>query len=509
MKVKKVTIAISFVMAAFGLSAQDAAMTSGNGYRSFSPEDKWELGVGVGTAMVVGDLDPKIGFGGQVHLRKSLDHIFSVRGNLNFAKTASEETNQVGSGDIVSKAEMTWMSGSAHLVASLNNFRFNKPYRKILINAYAGLGFNKFTTDFTDVKRAKTDKDVANSTYPQYLTGTIDPGPNGQIEAGGELSFRINPKMNVSLAHTLFSSFGQGADDLDADNNFDAKQTSYRDILHFTHVTLNFNIGKASKSGALKSEPLYWVNPMSSFQDAISALEARPVYDPTDTDGDGIIDAIDQEKESPAGARVDTRGVTLDSDGDSVADYKDKEPYSPPGYKVDAMGVAQVPKEKILSEADVNRLIDAKLANFKLPTKGLVDWFLPMIHYDLDGYEVKKSEYEKLYHVASVLKQNPDIKVAVIGHTDRSASNRYNNVLSYNRAKAAIDFLVSQHGIARDRLILNWGGEDTALVPSKGANYINRRVEFKVATNEKEMARPEGPNAGHGGRMSGNKDAGY
>ncbi len=68
------------------------------------------------------------------------------------------------------------------------------------------------------------------------------------------------------------------------------------------------------------------------------ALEARPVYDPTDTDSDGVIDMIDQEKESPAGARVDPRGVTLDSDMDKVMDYKDKEPFSPPGYTVELAG---------------------------------------------------------------------------------------------------------------------------------------------------------------------------
>ena len=507
MTVRKIAIATLFAIAGFNLSAQDEAPeAASSGYRSFSPADKWEIGIGGGGAFMVGDLDPKFGYGAGLHLRKSLDHIFSVRGNINYANAKGQgENGTQGLAD--READMTWYSGSIQMVASLNNFRFNKPYRRILINAFAGVGINKFTTDYKNIRR-RDGTPVPN--FPNYKNGKIDPDPNGHAEAGAEVSFRINSKFNISLAHTIFSSFGLGADELDADNNYEDATTTYRDILHYPHLSLNFNIGKASKSGALKSEPLYWVNPLSAFQDAIAALEARPVYDPTDTDGDGIIDAIDQEKESPAGARVDTRGVTLDSDGDSVADHKDKEPYSPPGFKVDAMGVAQVPKEKILSESDVNRLIDAKLAGFKLPTtKGLVDWFLPMIHFDLDRYDVKKAEYEKLYHVATVLKQNPEIKVAVIGHTDQSASARYNNVLSYNRAKAAIDFLVSQHGIARDRLILNWGGEDTALVPTSRSNYLNRRVEFKVATNEKEMNRPDGPEAGRGGRFSGNKDAGY
>ena len=66
----------------------------------------------------------------------------------------------------------------------------------------------------------------------------------------------------------------------------------------------------------------------------------------------------------------------------------------------------------------------------------------------------------------------------------------------------------SQHGIDRSRLILNWAGEATAIVPVNGSNAANRRVEFRVAKGETEMARPEGKEAGKGS-FKGNKDAGF
>ena len=277
-------------------------------------------------------------------------------------------------------------------------------------------------------------------------------------------------------------------------------------------MTQKSSIEKSSfgktKEGVAKVEPLYWANPLAGVTEAIVALEARPIYDPTDTDGDGIIDAIDDEDNSPAGARVDSKGVTLDSDGDKVADYKDKEPFSPPGYSVNMDGQAQgLPK--YTTEKQVNDIVDAKLANFKLPTQpGLSNWFLPMIYFGDNNFTVRYSEYEKIYQVASVLKQNPDLKIAVIGHTDSRGSEKYNNVLSYNRAKSAIEFLVSQHGIARERLILNWTGEGSPLVPVAGSNGSNRRVEFTVAKDQVEMPRPEGGEAGRG-TFKGNKDAGY
>jgi len=489
MTVRKLVLAVLFISATYGLSAQDASAPA---YRSFTPADQWELGVDLGVPFIQGDLKGKPGFGGGLHVRKALDHIFSIRVNGLYAKTKNEDTKNNRS------SEMSWTGGSAQLVVTVNNFRFNKPYRKIALNVFAGLGFNKFKADYTNILQEDGT-----------TTGEIDNGLAGNFEVGAGLGFRVSPKFNIGLEYTATSVFGEGADLLDGSNNFGRDVTTFRDFMHFPHLTLNFNLGGADKkTGAKKSEPLYWANPMSMVSDAIAALEARPVYDPTDTDGDGIIDMIDQEKESPAGARVDSKGVTLDSDMDKVLDYKDKEPYSPPGFPVDGNGVAQVPKP--ITEADVNRIVDAKLANFKLPVqKGLSDWFLPIVNFGYNSYGIANNEYPKLYQIAQVLKNNPEIRVAVTGHTDLSGKEGYNNVLSYNRAKAAIEFLVSQYGISRDRLVLDWAGEGVSLVPDKGRSSLNRRAEFRVAKDgETDKARPEGPEAGKG-RFNGGKASGF
>ncbi len=486
---KKISLSILLLAGFMSLMAQDNGTTTST-FRSFSPDDQLELGIHLGTAGVVGDLDFKPGFGGGLHLRKSLDHIFSLRLVALYAKTSGDDGTRTAR-----EYDLNWLSGSIQTLITFNNLRFNRPYRRVLIYGLVGAGVQNFKTDFRNIP-GRADAEISET--------------GAQLEGGAGISFRINKKMNFSLEETAMFAFGKGADELDGDRNNDIPYTTYRDVLHYPHLSLNFNIGGKSKSGGMKVEPLYWVNPMMAFSEAVASLEARPIYDPTDTDKDGVIDAVDQEKDSPADARVDSRGVTLDSDSDGLADYKDKEPYSPPGYKVDAMGVANVPKEKIFSEKEINDMIATQIKGIKFPSaKGLSDWFLPMIHFDLDRYNIKQGEYDKLFHVASVLKQNPDIRVAVLGYTDKSSSDRYNNVLSYNRAKAAIDFLVAQHGISRDRLVLTWGGEEKTLVPTNRANYLNRRVEFKVATTETEMGRPDGPNAGRGGKIGGNKDAGY
>jgi OmpA-OmpF porin, OOP family len=497
----KLLLILGFSSFALSLTAQEATMTPA-APRTLSPADKWEIGIGVGLPVVIGDIDAKpAGFGVQGSLRKSLDHVWSLRG-VGFYGIAKNEN----SGADTRASDLTYMSGSIQGVMTLNNLRFNKPTRKLNLNIFGGVGINSLSTDYKNIKNTingAREADVA----PSGKIKSSDLSLQGQSEIGGELLYRVSSKFNIGFSHTIIIPFGKSADLLDSDNNPFIRQTTYRDLLHFPHLALNFNLGKAGKS-----EPLYWVNPMGGVMDALANLEARPVYDPTDTDGDGVIDALDTEDASPAGARVDSRGVTLDSDADGLPDFKDKEPFSPIGYKIDPMGIAQIPAPpKPLSEGDVNRLIDGKLAGFKAPaaSKGLVDWFLPMINYDFDRYSIKQSEYASLHNVATVMQKNPEIRVVVTGFADRTSGNTYNNVLSYNRAMAAINFLTTKYGIGRDRFILNYGGEETVLVDTNAQSMLNRRVEFKVASGESEMGRPAGRNAGKGPRFNGNTDGGY
>lgn len=450
--------------------------------RSFTPKDQWELGIHAGVPFVLGDVNAKFpGFGGGIHIRKAFDHIFSVRAVALYAKMKNEETS---TGGAIRTSDNDWKSGSLQLVAALNNFRFDRPNRRVLLNGFFGLGVDNFKTDYRGIAQLGTTN----------TAGSLKSTTNAHVEVGLGLAFRVNSRFNIGLEHTVMTVFGANSDLLDSDQNIGDNVTTFRDVLHYPHLSINFNMGgKTAKDGTARVEPLYWVNPMNQVAEAITALEARPIYNPTDTDADGIIDDIDQEDNSPANARVDSKGVTLDSDNDKVADYLDKEPYSPPGFSVNAAGVANVPKP--MSEDDVNRIVDAKIAAIKFPPAG-GQWFLPMVTFANNHYDLGYSEYEKLYQIGTVMMQNPNLKVVAIGHTDKRGTEGYNNVLSYNRAKAAIDFLVAQYGISRDRLLLNWVGENGTLIPVEGANTLNRRVEFRIAKGETEMARPEGKEAG-------------
>ncbi len=549
--------------------AQDDDAAYKNLRFSAQPKHQSEIGIHAGHFMIIGDIIPRPGWGAGLHFRRAFDYAFAWRIDLQLGKARGLEPRNSASGHAVANrvlngtedpninfANSHWYhnyktdfySATFQGIWSLNSFNFKKQIRKINWYILGGVGADVYKTyydalddngnphDFSRIgdglnpeinredRRTVRDrlKDLLDGDYEtraETATGRrSDDGDqkkerqiNGHGNIGFGMAIKLSDRINIGLEHQATIVFGNEGDLLDGyrwRTPFDL--TQYRDMINYTNLRINFNIGK----GEDRSEPLWWVSPLDLIAEDLAEVKARPVLDLTDSDKDGVIDMIDQEKDSPEGYPVDTRGIQLDSDNDGVVDGEDDEPHSPPGYEVDSKGVAQVPAPDFVDEDDVNRIVDDKLALFKstLPVPDN-DWWLPMIHFNLDKYDIKRSEFGKLHHVATVMKQHPNLRIVVKGHTDRLNTNCYNDVLSFNRATSAIDYLVSKYGIARDRLILNWGGEEQNLIPTDGPSLINRRVEFYVATDETEMGRPDCgvQNAGSGRstNYSGNKEAGY
>ena len=484
----------------FSTFAQDDATetTSAAGIQA-TPKHGLEIGLHGGHFFSSGDVEWNPSWAAGLHFRKALDYVFSLRFDAMYGMATGDSQsggNQYRNSTFTHNT--TYASGTVQGVMTLNNLRWNGgSTRKVNLLAFVGAGVT-YTETYVTSNLPSSDPNYYEDeavTIPGRQSGNFVPA----IEAGVGISFRVSENFNIGVEHKISTVFGKRTDYLDG------VDFRWRDIMNYTALRLNFNL----RSGGSKAEPLYWINPMDVVLSNISELRARPVFDLTDTDDDGVIDMIDQEPETPTGAPVDTRGVTLDSDKDGVADYMDQEPYSPPSYSVDANGVAQMPDQtNYVTRDEVENMINNAFTTGK-GGGSLVDWFLPMIHFNIDSYSIRYADYGNLANIAQVLKSNPDISIVVQGYTDKTASDNYNAVLSYNRAQAAIDHMVNELGVNRDRLILNYGGEDSTLVPTNGSSFMNRRVEFRVAQpGDAEMKRPEGPNAGQGS-FDGNKDAGY
>jgi len=119
-----------------------------------------------------------------------------------------------------------------------------------------------------------------------------------------------------------------------------------------------------------------------------------------------------------------------------------------------------------------------------------------MIHYDLNKYTIKVQYFSHLHNVAQVMKKCPEVCVVAQGHTDTRHTNDYNTILSYRRAKAAIDYLTDTYKIDRSRLKLMYGGEESPMVltaSSEAHHFMNRRVEFRTCeTGDANMEAPKG-----------------
>jgi outer membrane protein OmpA-like peptidoglycan-associated protein len=79
-----------------------------------------------------------------------------------------------------------------------------------------------------------------------------------------------------------------------------------------------------------------------------------------------------------------------------------------------------------------------------------------------------------------MLKMNGKLNLYVIGHTDMTGDLKHNLELSENRAKAVVDALVKDYGIAAKRLTGKGVGPLCPVTTNKTkeGKQLNRRVEL-------------------------------
>jgi outer membrane protein OmpA-like peptidoglycan-associated protein/tetratricopeptide (TPR) repeat protein len=94
---------------------------------------------------------------------------------------------------------------------------------------------------------------------------------------------------------------------------------------------------------------------------------------------------------------------------------------------------------------------------------------------------LRTESYGELNKLANLLKENPNIKIEVSGHTDNVGSAATNKKLSKNRALSVKKYLVSQ-GVASERVEYEGYGFDRPIAPNdtEEGRAANRRVEIEI-----------------------------
>jgi len=109
------------------------------------------------------------------------------------------------------------------------------------------------------------------------------------------------------------------------------------------------------------------------------------------------------------------------------------------------------------------------------------------INFDFDKSNIKPQWAVVLDEAVRIMKERPDMKVMIEGHTDSKGTDAYNQKLSERRAQAVFNYFVAK-GISSSRMQTIGYGETRPIASNTKPNgsdnpegrAINRRVELKV-----------------------------
>lgn len=154
-----------------------------------------------------------------------------------------------------------------------------------------------------------------------------------------------------------------------------------------------------------------------------------PAMEPSDADGDGVINSWDRCPNTPSNTPVTSNGCPAET-----ASKDDGEPI-----------------------------------------------ILKGVTFAFDSYALTAQAEDRLQTSVNALKAEPEVDVLVAGHTDSIGSASYNLELSQLRAQSVAEFL-KEHGIDGDRLKTMGFGETMPIAPNSTAagRAKNRRVEFEI-----------------------------
>lgn len=126
--------------------------------------------------------------------------------------------------------------------------------------------------------------------------------------------------------------------------------------------------------------------------------------------------------------------------------------------------------------------------------EGIVVSFDSGLMFDVDSDALRGATRSNLSQLATSLKKYPDTEVNILGHTDATGTNAYNQGLSERRAASVHEHLVAQ-GVSGSRLKTRGYGETDPVADNDTVEgrQQNRRVEIViVATDELKRKVREG-----------------
>lgn len=297
---------------------------------------------------------------------------------------------------------------------------------------------------------------AGDGSVDEMLQGIIGLTPqfkvNDRLSINGDISFMGNIRQNKGFDFESSSIQGGGF------SGYYATAT----------VGFSYYLGKA-KSHA---DWTYTPRLNQSDLDRIANLEKQAKEAEQklgDDDKDGVINAVDQEVNTPEGRAVDVTGKTIvptpapdlntiDTDGDGFVDGKDECPTVKGTHNGCPEEHSPEKDAKTLNDSGINDIMFVKGSFYLNPTYNVI-----------------------LDKVVSYMAANPSQKIAVSGHADSEGGDAVNNKLSEARVNNVVDYLVKK-GADKNRLVISYKGKKETKYAGNTLEIdaANRRVQFAI-----------------------------
>lgn len=212
----------------------------------------------------------------------------------------------------------------------------------------------------------------------------------------------------------------------------------------------------------------------------LAALNGCP-----DTDGDGVADASDA---CPDVAGLAALNGCPDADGDGIADKDDKCPTVAGPKENGGCPFVDADKDGVLDKDDDCPTVAGPASNRGCPevtSEALEELKVQAraVYFNSGKATFKNGDKETLARldaIKEILKNYPNAKFSIEGHTDSDGSDKLNQKLSEDRAAAVMNALI-ERGISVDNLVSKGFGESQPVASNKtpAGKAQNRRTEIK------------------------------
>jgi outer membrane protein OmpA-like peptidoglycan-associated protein len=282
----------------------------------------------------------------------------------------------------------------------------------------------------------------------------------------------VKRKLSENLDFGLDLSYNIGTNDfLDMNNS-----TPLNDVHGYVTAGVTYNFVSKKKPTHLE-----WANPVEKiYKDLMQAKLDAEASLKNDGDQDGVPDAIDIEKNTKLGYKVDSKGKTLDSDDDGIPDTKDSDPY---GFSKSL--ALYFPDMKVGNEnANILQFSDS-IPRTEFVTISESNYGLPTSVFPPNGFTVHVEQYGLLQQIARIMIVDTSASLLIIGHSDNNKPDLTQLTLSEKRALEVKRKLYRIFEID-DRRMLVFAEKDPYVKKYRlSTEGLNRKVEFRIIRPKK------------------------